>query len=556
MRSSLHTSGDLPTGQFRNWSRIGFVVAAGIALRCVQAFQDRALWLDEAMLALNIRRLSFFELCGPLQYDQAAPVGFLWLQKLTSLVVPDPELSARIVPWAAGCTALVVFAMLMMKVAGRKSLLAVTVMALSPTLICFSGEGKQYSLDVLCGVAALWVGLRWIEAPNRRTASLGGLFSAMVPWFSHTGIFFLPGVVVLAIVFRDRSGWTVTITCTVAVCLSVLTLYMVNIRQVHGNPALNNFWQSDYVPWHAIERLPTEFEAVAVWSIRKWWELIGRSTGLAPAVPRATVAWFAVAGVTIVITWMLWRVVREVSASALLVGYSVLPVTACLVASAAQIYPFGNRLLLFSAPLVIFLLGHFPLTTAWKWMGRCQLDVLVSAFVLTAPFVSACETVGEWKSVENMFAPHYPEDIRPFVAQMLNAEQTQTGCYVFHAARPAFEYYSGDHTQNVSFGSPGDLDHYRNEVKTCLAEKSKWYFLYAHTAPWGILEPQLAYDHLTALQADQVAPVRDDVRFFSISGRQPDSNSGSGTAEKIPVIAPSSFRSPVVRPDQQFYEEP
>lgn len=516
-------SGRLPT----LWG-IGVIVALGLGLRCIQAFEDRALWLDEAMLALNIRRLSFSELCGPLQYDQAAPIGFLWGQKLATFVVPDQEISARIVPWISGCLALLIFANLMIRIANAKEWLAVTAMAFSPTLICYSGEGKQYSLDVLCCVLALWMGVRWIKSPTCHAAQWAAIFGAVVPWVSHTGVFYLPGVVVLAVVFRKQTGWPVTCGCAAGVAASVSMLYLLHICEVGGNASLNNFWRADYVPWKAIQGGLTECDAVAAWTLRRWWELTVRSPGLAPGVNPAAAAWFAVAGVTVTMTWVLFCVVTDADRSRwLIVTYTILPVIACFAAAAFEIYPFGNRLLLFSAPLVFFLLGHLPLTSVWNGMRRYHLDVLLSAVVLTWPVVSACDAFGELKSVENMFAPHYEEDIRPFVAQMIEPIRNEKGCYVFHAARPAFEFYSGDHNDNVFFGSPGDAEHYRAEVQTCLGEHPGACFLFAHTAPWDTLEPLLAYEFLVAQECQQFAPSHDDVRFFVIKDQQTSSHSGS-----------------------------
>jgi predicted membrane-bound mannosyltransferase len=184
---------DSANSPLRQWWLMLLVVAVGIGLRCMQAFEDRALWLDEAMLALNVRRLSLTELCGPLQYDQAAPVGFLWLQKLASYVASDAEISARIVPWAAGCLGLILFAKLIFNTTGPVALLAVTAMAFSPTLICYSGEAKQYSLDVLCTVWALSAGLRWMQFPTRTSAVRAAILCAVAPWLSHAGVFFFAG---------------------------------------------------------------------------------------------------------------------------------------------------------------------------------------------------------------------------------------------------------------------------------------------------------------------------------------------------------------------------
>lgn len=503
------------------WLGIGFAVVVGIALRSVQAFEDRALWLDEAMLALNIRRLSFSELCGPLQYDQAAPVGFLWLQKLATFVVSGDEISARVVPWTAGCLCLLIFTKLMIAITGRKALLPVAAMAFSPTLICYSGEGKQYSVDVLVSVMALFVGLRWIKFSTGRVALQAALFCAIAPWMSHTGVFFLPGVLMLAVAYRNQTGWAMTCACAMLVLTSVLMLFFVNVRKVYENPSLNNFWQSDYVPWRAIGQGPTEFFTVVSWMLRKWWEFVVRCPGLAPDVDPGTAAWFAGAGVTILMTWVLFRAVSDTSSSAFLaVKYTILPPVTCLVAAALEIYPFGNRLLLFAAPLIFALLGQMSLTTAWSSLRRFQMDVLLSAILVSWPLASACESIAERKGVRNMFAPHYEEDIRPFLALMQNSQPSQKNCYVFHAARPAFEYYSRDQTEHVFFGSPGDSDHYRDEVKLCLSDNHTWLFLYAHTAPWGSLEPYKAYEYLKSQNAEEIAPTEDDVRLFVAKNRQ------------------------------------
>jgi len=520
--------------QIRHWLLITFVVSVGFILRSLQAFEDRALWLDEAMLALNVRRLSLTELCGPLYYDQAAPVGFLWLQKLASFAVSDGEIAARIVPWVAGCLALLIFAKVMFGRFALASLPAVTAMAFSPTLICYSGEGKQYSADVLCAVVALYVGLRWIQFPTARNATQTAFFCAIVPWFSHTGVFFLPGVLLLAVVFRKQTGWPLTAGCAIGIAVSVLTLYWVNIRQVHGNSALNSFWQSDYVPWKAIAGDPTQLEALAVWALRKWWELVVRSPGLAPSVEPATIAWLGVAGITVAVSLLLWCVVRESRwPTNLVVAYAILPAVACLAAAAVEIYPFGNRLLLFSAPLVFFLLGHVHVTETWRRLRRYQIDLLFVSALLACPLASSWTNLAEWKSVANMFAPHCEQDIRPFVEQMRDAEQAQVGCYVFHAARPAYEFYSCDRTDNVVFGNPGDPDHHRDEIKACLALHPQCCFLYAHTAPWGSLEPQKAYDELMSLDATVSAPTHDDVRFFEVDTGQIQIPARSAAVEDV-----------------------
>src|SRR5690606_12042987 len=64
------------------WFLSMLVVVLGIVLRLRQYFANRSLWVDEASLALNIINRSFGGLTQPLDYNQGAPVGFLFIEKL------------------------------------------------------------------------------------------------------------------------------------------------------------------------------------------------------------------------------------------------------------------------------------------------------------------------------------------------------------------------------------------------------------------------------------------------------------------------------------------
>jgi predicted membrane-bound mannosyltransferase len=98
------------------WERNeGFVLTAGLLvllgsfLRLRQYFINRSLWLDEAALALNLVQKSFVELASPLDYDQGAPIGFLWVQKVIITFLGAEELSLRIFPLICGLLSLLLF---------------------------------------------------------------------------------------------------------------------------------------------------------------------------------------------------------------------------------------------------------------------------------------------------------------------------------------------------------------------------------------------------------------------------------------------------------------
>ena len=89
------------------WSRRAKAVAwilclIGMVLRVREYLGGRALWRDEASLALNLVHRSFAQLLQPLDHDQGAPVGFLWACKLATTLFGYGEYALRLVPLLAG----------------------------------------------------------------------------------------------------------------------------------------------------------------------------------------------------------------------------------------------------------------------------------------------------------------------------------------------------------------------------------------------------------------------------------------------------------------------
>ena len=88
---------------------MGLILLVGVLFRLRQYLTGRSLWLDEAMLAINIRNRGFGGFFRPLDYDQGAPIGFLFIEKTFSLVFGTNELSLRLFPFLLGVISLWLF---------------------------------------------------------------------------------------------------------------------------------------------------------------------------------------------------------------------------------------------------------------------------------------------------------------------------------------------------------------------------------------------------------------------------------------------------------------
>src|SRR5262249_36027283 len=76
-------------------------LSAGALFRLIPYVERPSLSLDESRLALNVGARSFAGLLQPLAYDQSAPPGFLWAEKLAMLLAGANEYALRAVPLIA-----------------------------------------------------------------------------------------------------------------------------------------------------------------------------------------------------------------------------------------------------------------------------------------------------------------------------------------------------------------------------------------------------------------------------------------------------------------------
>ena len=130
--------------------RLGLLVwvfaAAGVAMRVAQYVANRSLWVDEAMLALNLRDHGFAALVGPLDYDQAAPVGFLLASKAVTLALGYSEYALRLLPLVASVASVFLFRKLILRTLTRGAgAIAMLLFAISSYLVYYGAEVKQYS---------------------------------------------------------------------------------------------------------------------------------------------------------------------------------------------------------------------------------------------------------------------------------------------------------------------------------------------------------------------------------------------------------------------------
>jgi hypothetical protein len=155
------------------------VALSGALLRLQDWAGGRPLWLDEQMVALNIRDRPMSELTGALWLDQSAPLGWLTTERAAILAFGGSETALRFVPLLFGIAVLAAALWI-----GRRWM--TTAAACVLVLLCSLGEWvfhyslelKHYSADLFLALIlpALVVWTTEADGPDQR------LRRAMVWW--------------------------------------------------------------------------------------------------------------------------------------------------------------------------------------------------------------------------------------------------------------------------------------------------------------------------------------------------------------------------------------
>jgi hypothetical protein len=185
--------------------------------------------IDEAFIALNLERHSTAELLGELDWNQAAPIGFLELEKALTTLFGSSEYLLRAAPFFASLIALVLFARLAASILhGYLIPLAVLLFAGIALVTSYGAIVKPYSFDVVI-VLALYLSTINVlrDEEGLRSTTVLVTLGLIAPIFSFASVFAIASSATVlvsdAIVSRSRRR---VIQASFTVC-TWLTLLMV-----------------------------------------------------------------------------------------------------------------------------------------------------------------------------------------------------------------------------------------------------------------------------------------------------------------------------------------
>jgi len=459
----------------------GILIFIGIILRVRQYLFGRSLWLDEAMLALNIVNRNAIELFKPLDYDQGAPVGFLLIEKLFNLFLGRNEYALRLFPLTLGLLSLWIFYLLLKELTNKAGMyIALSLFVFNPVLIYYSSEVKQYIGDSFTTILPILMAVRYINQPDKSRLTQLALAGCLGLWLSHPSLFILAGIgttfFISSIQKRDTSTTFSFIGIGILWLANISVLYFLTLKDLRGNSFMMDYWEGAFAP-------------APLWSDWSWfWHGFQ-----ANAIQLFSVSYYPLFLLLIFICGFLILYGKN-SMTASIIGSALI---FSIAASSLQLYPLIGRMALYLIPIGCLLAG-ISFDYVMLFFQRNRL-VSMSLFILMGGYLF-------WSAVPNMIEqfikPKYFEHLRPTMEYLESAWQDGDALYVSYGGVPAFKYYAPmyglDHVTYIT----GERDDYNNpaamsqKLDTMQGEHRVW-VLFSHVYEQGQFnERDFLVDHL------------------------------------------------------------
>lgn len=423
----------------KNWLEkygLRLLLGWGLCLRLFHLFINRDLFHDEAALALNIRSKSFLELTAPLDFGQAAPIGFLWLEKLSYQLFAgiSPDFALRFPPFLMSILALLLFIKFSKQLFPPIwAVIAVAFFVFNEHIMHYSVEVKQYIFDVGIGLFLLKKGWEIMSTISQNNSSKKlfqfGILGAILLWFSQPSVFVLAScslVFFLLSIFQKATIKTKNVWFSGTIWVASFAIYFFFFLQQNTDDA---YLQRFHTPFF----MPLDF-----WKIESllWY----KNTLLALF---KNPAGFGFAGLAVVVFLLgvmacfslpFTNTKRKKIRSIML----LLPFLFALFASAFGKYSTIPRLMLFTAPLLIFYVVfglQFIEKTLKKYAPKwTNLTFVIAILLVAQAFLNT--------TIHQIAEPKKVEEITTCLAFIEKNKTEKEVLYVYPGAEFQFNYYA------------------------------------------------------------------------------------------------------------------
>ncbi len=476
-------------------ARIAFfvIVCLGLVLRFWVYSAGVSLWMDEAMLALNIQSRSMSELFEPLDYVQFGPIGWILSVDFLHSTIGGLEYSLRLLPLLSGVVAVLCFAHFARREFSIAAALFVTItFALLPRAIEYSAEIKPYGTDILFSVLITIFAYRCLKTGPTKLIDDALLFVVGVLGIAMS----LPaafvvgsaGIAIFVARYQTASGSGMFRIAIISLgwFAAFLALYFgVYAHQLETNASnIQGFFLSTgKLP--SLTQGPVRF---LTWYPKSVYSLFTYLFERPSSIPAGLI--YLVGS---------WAVLRK---SAPLLLLLVLPLVTALAASGFGFYPFENRFYLFYAPQIILLMGYGLQHLIAIEPSRRGVIYAIAIVVSMSSVSKTLDMLSKPK------APFVVEDIKPVLRELQTQIQPGDTIYVYYGAIPAYRVYK-EQFGLTDYETIKGLTPYRNwqcyysDIDEIIDAQRAW-LVFSHDRHTDGLSEFAVLEHMLGLEGERV----------------------------------------------------
>ena len=410
----------------RNYQKYGqfLIIGVAIVLASVQFLFNRGFYQDEACLAVSIVGRGFGGLLKPLEFGQSAPIGYLVVEKMLSMVIPA-EYGLRVFPLLCFIASLFVLRKMALTLLENETTVtvALALFAFNSQMIYRATMAKQYSGDVFFSLLLVWAtlnmgeGVRASPSATKWRVCCVAAVGAIGVWFSNALLIMLV-VCGVYLAFRwaasrfTKTGFLRIAIVAAAWGASFGIYYALFISGEHSvKEFMFDYWKHgnpSFMPLSGIGVMAS-FVALKLMILASFF--YGWSS------------WFAVLACLFIIGLIFGNRRRHMAVIWFTFGGGLVALTL----SAMELYPFYERFLLFTLPF-----GNLPVAQgAAEVIARIRRPAIRAALICVIPVVAFVLAVA-WFPIRHCEIT----DAARFVK-----EHIEPGDIVLVERKPHFLYY-------------------------------------------------------------------------------------------------------------------
>jgi len=320
------------------------IISAGILISFIQFIFNRSLWLDEALLALNILNRNHLSLLGHLGGGQVAPIFFLQIEKTITEIGGNSEYALRLFPLVSFLLSIFFFYKILHFFSQNPLtiIFALSMFIFNTTIIYYASEVKQYMTDVLVLLTTYYIILKNYDNLNYKYLILAS-WGALAIFLSNVA----PVILTTAGIYLIYSSIKST-KLEAHILLQIFEIWFVTfavyyVLFIHNHPSQDYmlaFWEKNnaFLPMNPLHK--------------EFYVFIYKKASL------LTYILFNknIPGTIVYSLIILYGVILTIKKSKIyIIILSILPLLIHLTLSGFRLYPFDIRLILYLFPTLIII---------------------------------------------------------------------------------------------------------------------------------------------------------------------------------------------------------